>query len=76
MITYDPFWGTLKENKISTYALIKKYNISSSLIHRLRHNLPINTVTINDLCTILKCDVENVLCFKPDDNNSDECLKR
>lgn len=71
MITYEPFWKTLEENKISTYALIKKYNISSSLIHRLRHNLPINTVTINDLCTILQCNVEKVICFKPEDDKQD-----
>ena len=67
MITYEPFWNTLKLKNISTYTLINKHNISSSLIHRLRHNLPISTVTINDLCIILKCDINSIINFIPED---------
>lgn len=63
MITYEPFWNTLKEKNISTYTLINKHGISSSLIHRLRHNLPISTVTVNDLCLILNCDVCDIIKF-------------
>ena len=63
MITYEPFWDTLKSKNISTYTLINTYNISSSLIHRLRHNMPISTVTINDLCVILECDIDDILKF-------------
>ena len=63
VISFDPFWDTLKAKGISTYALINKHGISSSLIHRLRHDLPINTVTINDLCIILNCDVCDIIKF-------------
>ena len=63
MISYEPFWNTLKEKNISTYTLINKHGISSSLIHRLRHNLPISTVTVNDLCLILNCDVCDIIKF-------------
>lgn len=63
MISYEPFWNTLKEKNISTYTLINKHGISSSLIHRLRHNLPISTVTVNDLCIILNCDVCDIIKF-------------
>lgn len=66
MVTYEPFWDTLQKNNFSTYILINKYHISSSLIHRLRHNLPISTVTISDLCTILQCNVEDIIKFVPD----------
>ena len=61
MITYEPFYQTLKEKGISTYKLITKYNVSRSLIDRLKHNKPISTVTLNDLCEILVCKVEEVL---------------
>ena len=63
MISYEPFYQTLKEKNISTYKLINKYGISRSLIDRLKHNKPISTVTINDLCTILDCKVENILVY-------------
>ena len=70
MITYDPLYKTLKEKNISTYKLITKYNISRSLLDRLKHNKPISTVTLNDLCSFLQCRVEDILLFVPDDTSS------
>lgn len=66
MISYEPLYKTLKEKGISTYKLINEYGISRSLLDRLKHNRPISTVTLNDLCTILHCKVEDVLVFTED----------
>lgn len=66
MISYEPFYRTLKQKNISTYKLINDYGISRSLLDRLKHNKPISTVTLNDLCNILKCKVEDVLLFMED----------
>lgn len=66
MITYEPFWITLKTKGISTYALIEKHGMSSSTLSRLRRNEPITTTTLNDLCTYLDCPVEHILKFTPD----------
>lgn len=66
MITYEPFYRTIKQKGITTYRLINDYGISRSLIDRLKHNKPITTVTINDLCTILDCNVENIVEYKKD----------
>lgn len=63
MISYEPFYKTLKERKFSTYKLINEYGVSRSLLDRLKHNKPISTVTINDLCIILNCRVEDILIF-------------
>lgn len=64
MITYEPFYRTLKQKGISTYKLITEYKVSRSLLDRLKHNKPISTVTLNDLCTILDCNVEDILSYK------------
>lgn len=66
MISYEPLYKTLKEKGVSTYKLINEYGISRSLLDRLKHNRPISTVTLNDLCTILHCNVEDVLIFIED----------
>lgn len=66
MISYEPFYNTLKEKGISTYKLIKQYGVSRSLLDRLKHNKPISTVTLNDLCMMLKCKVEDILVFTED----------
>lgn len=65
MIDYSPFWMTLQNSKESTYTLINEYKISASTINRLRKNMPISTVTINDLCTILNCNVQNIVQYIP-----------
>lgn len=70
MISYLPFYMTLKEKNITTYRLIKDYNISSSLIDRLKHNKPISTVTLNDLCSILDCKVEDIIVYIKDNEDS------
>ena len=69
MISYFPFYNTIKEKNISTYKLINTYGISRSLLDRLKHNKPISTVTIDDLCKILSCRVEDMLVFVPDEAN-------
>ena len=67
MISNEHLYKTLKEKGISTYRLITLYGISRSLLDRLKHNKPISTVTLNDLCKILHCKVEDVLVFIDDD---------
>lgn len=64
MITYEPFYKTIKEKKISTYRLINEFGVSRSLLDRLKHNKPISTQTIDDLCTYLNCRVEDILLYK------------
>lgn len=72
MISYKPFWDTLRLSKESTYTLIKNHRISSSTIDKLRKNKPMNTTTINDLCRILGCRVEDIIEYVP--SESDQML--
>ena len=69
MITYAPFWNTLRNSPESTYTLIKTHHISSSTIDKLRKNKPLNTTTINDLCRILNCPVESIMLYVPSEDD-------
>lgn len=69
MISYAPFWKTLSASGESTYTLIKNHRISGSTINKLRNNKPINTTTVNDLCRILHCPVEQILEYIPHEND-------
>ena len=69
MIVYDRFWATLKSSAQSTYTLIKDHHISSSTLDKLRKNKPLNTTTINDLCIILNCKVEDIMEYIPSDDD-------
>ena len=69
MISYAPFWATLRASSESTYTLIKDHRISSSTIDKLRKNKPLTTTTVNDLCRILNCRVEQILEYIPCDED-------
>lgn len=63
MISYVPFWDTLKKRGESTYTLINKHGISSATIDRMKKGNGISTAKINDFCKILHCKVEEIIVF-------------
>ena len=66
IIVYDPLWETMKRKGITTYALIKDYGFSRGTLDSLKHNRNISTASLNDLCNILSCGVEEILKHVPD----------
>lgn len=66
MIIYDKLWQTLKQKGISQYRLINEYHISSGQLDRLRKNSNVNTYTLNQLCEILDCELDDIAEYIPD----------
>lgn len=67
MISYDPLWATMAKKGVSTYALIKNHNFSKGTLDRLKHDRPITTVTLDDLCRILDCAVSDIIEYRTDE---------
>lgn len=67
MISYEPFWKTLKDKGITTYDLIYKQGLSANTIHRIKHGQAITTRTLNELCEILDCSVADILRYDRSD---------
>lgn len=67
MIKYTRLWATMKEKGISQYKLIEDYGVDRAQLHRLRKNMVIKTVTIDNLCRILNCNVEDIMEYIPDE---------
>lgn len=66
MIDFSPLWQTMKEKNISTYALINKYGVSRGLLHNLKNNRNTTLETVGKLCTILDCQIQDVVVFVKD----------
>ena len=66
MISYAPLWETMKRKGVTTYTLIKEYGFSRGTLDSLKQNRNISTATLNDICDILSCNVEDVLQYTPD----------
>ena len=66
MIVYDRLWQTMKEKGISQYKLIREYGVSSGQLDRIRKGENVNLYTIDTLCRILQCRVEDILEYRED----------
>ena len=62
MIVYDKLWELMDKKNISQYRLINS-GISHSTLTRLKRNQVVNTDTIDKLCSILNCRVEDIMEF-------------
>ncbi|MDK2967673.1 helix-turn-helix transcriptional regulator [Lacrimispora sp.] len=60
MISYAPFWETLKRKNVTTYMLREKHNISPNTLTRMKNNKYLSMRTIEDLCKILNCRLEDI----------------
>lgn len=69
MIDYTPFWETLEKSTENWYTLTNKHHLSNSTLHRLKHNKDVSTKTLNDLCRILNCRLENIAQYIPSQND-------
>jgi DNA-binding Xre family transcriptional regulator len=67
MISYTPFWETLKRKNITTYILREKYNISPNTLTRMKNNKYLSMRTVEDFCKILNCRLEDIAEYIPDE---------
>lgn len=66
MIVYDKLWQTMKEKGVSQYKLTKEHHVSNGQLDRLRKNRDVSTFTLNNLCRILNCRIEDIAEYIPD----------
>lgn len=61
MISYEPFFNTLQKKNITIYNLIYKQGMSANTFHRMKNGKAITTETLDTLCFILDCEVEDII---------------
>ena len=63
MISYKPFYETLYKKNITEYNLIFKQGFSANTIYRIKKGEAISTKTLDTLCYVLDCRVEDIIEF-------------
>ena len=61
MISYKPFYETLFRKGVTEYELIFKHGLSANTLYRMKHGEAITTKTLDTLCFILDCPVQDIL---------------
>lgn len=67
MIKFDKLWKVMQEKNVSTYYLREKSGIDSKTIRRLRNNENMETKTLDKLCSVLKCRLEDIAEYMPEE---------
>lgn len=58
----------MKNRNISQYKLIREYHISTGQLDRLRKNGNVSTYTLDQLCRILGCGLEDIAEYVPEED--------
>ncbi len=66
MIVFDKLWKVMEKKGVSTYQLREKCGIDSKTIRRLRANENMETKTLDKLCVVLSCKLEDIAEHIPD----------
>lgn len=64
MISYKPIYETLYRKGITEYQLIFKEGFSANTIHRIKKGEAITTKTLDALCYVLDCGVQDIIKFE------------
>lgn len=67
MIRFDRLWKTMEQKHITTYRLREVCGIDSKTVRRLKANDNIETKTLNKLCAVLGCKLEDIAEYIPDE---------
>lgn len=66
MIVFVRLWATMKRKGVSQYRLIQDYKFSTGQLDRLRKNENVNTYTLDQLCRILDCGLDEIAEYRSD----------
>ena len=67
MIRFDKLWVTMERKGVYTYQLREKCGIDRKTIRRLRANENTETKTLNKLCAVLSCKLEDIAEYCEDE---------
>lgn len=71
MIVFDKLWETMEKKGVSTYWLREKCGFDRKTIRRLRANENIETKTLNKLCKVLNCSLDEIAQYLPDGSETE-----
>lgn len=66
MIVFDRLWTKIAEKGMTSYRLREDCGFDSKTMRRLHANENTETKTLNTICSVLGCRLEEIAEFRPD----------
>ena len=66
MISFNKLWKLMERKNVTTYYLREQCGFDSKTIRRLKANENTETKTLNKLCAVLDCKLEDIAEYIPD----------
>ena len=70
-VSYKRLFHLLIEKDMTNAQLQQKAGFSANIIRRLKRNGYVSLESIERICRVLDCGVDDILEFTPEDNESD-----
>lgn len=67
---YDKLFHLMIDKKITNAELMKRANFSANIITRLKHNGYISLETVERICHVMNCGVDDILEFVPTEDEN------
>lgn len=64
-VCYDKLFHLMIDKKITNTQLMKQANFSANIITRLKRNKYISLESIENICRVMNCGVDDILEFVP-----------
>lgn len=71
-ISYNKLFNLMEEKNIKKKDLREKYNISPTIVNRLKNNSNVAVDTIMYLCEILNCQPGDILEYIPEETETND----
>lgn len=69
-VCYDKLFHLMIDKKITNAQLMRKANFSANIVARLKQNGYISMESLESICRVMQCGVDDILEFVPTEDDS------
>lgn len=74
-VSYKKLFHLLIEKDMTNTQLMQQAGFSANIITRLKRNEYVSMESLENICRVMNCGVDDILEFEPDKGDNDKCQK-
>ena len=74
-VSYKKLFHLLIEKDMTNAQLMEQAGFSANIITRLKRNEYVSMESLENICRVMNCGVDDILEFEPDKGDNEKCQK-